>query len=98
MDILKVYLALSRLGSGLLGAALAGSLAVLAGCDQSPKAAVAAPPPGVLVAKVQNRAISETVEYIGRTVAVNDVSLRAQVEGYLLERRFEEGEDIELGA
>jgi len=42
--------------------------------------------------------MSETVDYIGQTVAVNDVSLRTQVEGYLLERTFIEGQDVEAGA
>ena len=46
----------------------------------------------------QNRAINDTEEYVGRTVALNDVSLRAQVEGYLLARSFEEGDDIEAGS
>lgn len=68
------------------------------GCDSGKQAAVAAPPPGVLVARVTQREVSKTTEYVGRTVAVNDVSIRAQVEGYLLERRFEEGEDIEQGS
>jgi len=70
---------------------------LLVGCDSGPPEAVEAPPPGVLVAKVARREISETIEYVGRTVAVNDVSLRAQVEGYLLERKFEEGQDVEQG-
>jgi membrane fusion protein (multidrug efflux system) len=70
----------------------------LTGCEQGPKVAPEAPPPGVLVAKVAPRAISETVEFVGQTVAVNDVILRSQVEGYLLERKFEEGDDIEAGA
>lgn len=73
------------------------ALLLLASCDSGPKQAVEAPPPGVLVAKVARRQISETIEYIGRTVAVNDVSLRAQVEGYLQERKFEEGQDVERG-
>jgi len=68
------------------------------GCDSGKQAAVEAPPPGVLVAKVTQSEVSKTTEYVGRTVAVNDVSLRAQVEGYLLERRFDEGEDIEQGS
>jgi pyruvate/2-oxoglutarate dehydrogenase complex dihydrolipoamide acyltransferase (E2) component len=38
------------------------------------------------------------VEYVGRTLAVNDAQLRPQVEGYLLERKFEEGDDIDQGA
>ena len=67
-------------------------------CDSGPKQAVEAPPPGVLVAKVARRQISETVEYVGQTVAVNDVSLRAQVSGYLLERRFDEGQEVAQGA
>ena len=70
---------------------------LLVACDSGPKE-TAAPPPGVLVAKVAMRQISETVEYVGQTVAVNDVSLRAQVEGYLLERKFDEGQDVEQGA
>lgn len=70
---------------------------MLIGCEQPAKQADQTPP-GVLVAKARNKAISETVEYVGRTLAVNDVSLRAQVEGYLQKRMFEEGDDIERGA
>jgi len=71
---------------------------LLVACDSGTKQAVEVPPPGVLVAKAARQQISETVEYVGQTVAVNDVSLRAQVSGYLLERRFEEGGDVEQGA
>ena len=74
------------------------STLLLVACDSGPKQAVEAPPPGVLVAKVARRQVSETVEYVGQTVAVNDVSLRAQVAGYLLERKFDEGQDVEQGA
>jgi len=71
---------------------------LLVACDSGPQQAVEAPPPGVLVAKVAMRQMSETIDYIGQTVAVNDVSLRTQVEGYLLERTFVEGQDVEEGA
>jgi membrane fusion protein (multidrug efflux system) len=72
---------------------------LLIACDSDEsQRAVEAPPPGVLVAKVESRQISETLEYVGQTVAVNDVSLRTQVEGYLLERKFREGQDVEQGA
>jgi membrane fusion protein (multidrug efflux system) len=74
------------------------SALLTAGCDSGPQQTVEAPPPGVLVAKVARRQLSETIEYVGQTVAVNDVSLRAQVSGYLLERKFEEGQDVEQGA
>ena len=79
-------------------AALVGmSSLLLVACGAGSKEAAEAPPPGVLVAQVAMRQISETVEYVGQTVAVNDVSLRAQVEGYLLERKFDEGRDVEQG-
>ncbi|MGB7450712.1 MAG: hypothetical protein WBM36_01140, partial [Lysobacterales bacterium] len=71
---------------------------LLVACGSDSEEATEAPPPGVLVAKVAMRQISETIEYVGQTVAVNDVSLRAQVAGYLLERTFEEGQDVEQGA
>ena len=70
---------------------------LLVGCDPASKEAVEAPPPGVLVAQAAMQQISETVEYVGQTVAVNDVSLRTQVEGYLLKREFVEGQDVEQG-
>jgi len=66
--------------------------------DQADKdAASKAPPPGVLVARIGQRQIKDTIEYLGRTVAVKDVSLRAQVSGYLQERLFDEGAEIEVG-
>ncbi len=66
--------------------------------DKAEKAAAeAAPPPGVLIAKAARRQVRETLEFIGRTVAVNDVSLNAQVSGYLQERLFEEGAGVETG-
>jgi len=80
------------------GAVLAICSLLLTACDSGSKETATAPPPGVLVAKVAMRQISETVEYVGQTVAVNDVSLQAQVSGYLLERTFDEGQDVEQGA
>jgi membrane fusion protein (multidrug efflux system) len=56
------------------------------------------PAPGVLIATAGMVQINDTIEYIGRTMAVNDTQLRAQVEGYLLERRFQEGDNIDAGA
>ena len=79
-------------------AIVAMSSLLLVACGSGSNEAVEAPPPGVLVAVVARRQISETVEYVGQTVAVNDVSLRAQVEGYMLERKFDEGQDVEQGA
>lgn len=56
-----------------------------------------APSPGVLVQAITQKQISDSVKIIGRTTAINDVSVRARVEGYLLERNFEEGGDINKG-
>jgi len=69
-------------------------LSLLTACDSAKDQQVEAPPPGVLVAKAEKQQIRETLEFIGRTVAVNDVSLNAQVSGYLLERLFEEGAEV----
>lgn len=78
---------------------LLAAILLSAGCDeQASEVATEGPPPGVLVAPVAMQAISDSVEYIGRTVAVNDALLRAQVEGYLRKREFAEGDDIEEGA
>jgi membrane fusion protein (multidrug efflux system) len=80
------------------GVVAALSALLLVACDSGSEKTAEAPPPGVLVAKAAMRQISETVEYVGQTVAVNDVSLRAQVSGYLLEKTFDEGQDVEQGA
>ena len=80
------------------GVVAAMSTLLLFACGSGSKENAVAPPPGVLVAKVSMRQILETVEYVGQTVAVNDVSLRAQVSGYLLKKTFDEGQDVEKGA
>jgi membrane fusion protein (multidrug efflux system) len=72
------------------------SFLLLAGCDNKP-APQYHPAPGVMVTKASTQMVSETFEFIGRTEAVNDVELRARVQGYLLERNFVEGDNIELG-
>ena len=69
---------------------------LLSSCGEQ-QAEKAAPPPGVLVQAVSQKAISDSVKFLGRTTAINDVSIRARVQGYLLERNFEEGGDINKG-
>ena len=53
--------------------------------------------PGVMVTKASIQSVKITSEFIARTEAVNDVDIRSRVQGYLLERRFIEGEDVEIG-
>ena len=69
---------------------------VLAACADR-QAEEAAPPPGVMVQEVAQKQISDSIKFIGRTTAINEVSVRSRVEGYLVERAFEEGADVSTG-
>ena len=71
-------------------------LGLLVGCERQVEAPQA-PPPGVMVSEVSSQLIKQTSEFIGRTLAVNDVQLRARVQGYLLERNFREGDNVKVG-
>ena len=69
---------------------------ILVACDkdQTPQER---PAPGVIVTTASIQLVKETSEFIGRTEAINDVKLRARVQGYLLERSFSEGDNVEVG-
>lgn len=54
----------------------------------------APPPPAVTVQTIEPRSIPITYEYAGRVVASREVEVRARVGGILLERSFEEGEQV----
>ncbi len=55
------------------------------------------PPPGVLVAPASQQDLVRTSDLLGKTMAVNDVSIRARVSSYLLEKNFHEGSEVEKG-
>ena len=82
-------------------AALGVALALLAGCEEQPRVAAQqaqeAPPPAVTVAVVREQEVNEPFEFVGRAEARQTVDLRARVQGFLQERRFEEGEDVQTG-
>lgn len=83
-------------------AALAGlvvaALALLAGCDgQSQTPPPQPPPPGVTVAPVTRAEINPVFEVVGQTEAVDEVDLRARVQGFLVDRAFAEGDDVRQG-
>lgn len=63
----------------------------------SEQATAERPPPSVIVAPVKEKEIVNTVDFIGQTIAVNQVSIRARVSGYIEDRQFIEGEDVEKG-
>lgn len=70
----------------------------LAGCgDEQSQAQPAPPPPAVVVAEVEKREINPRIEYVGQTVAIDTVDLRARVQAFLVRRAFTEGEDVRQG-
>jgi membrane fusion protein (multidrug efflux system) len=56
-----------------------------------------APPPSVTVAPAVSTLLPDERERVGQVQAVEDVELRARISGFLEERRFEEGADVEKG-
>jgi membrane fusion protein, multidrug efflux system len=85
----KPKLLLALVGSGLLGA-----------CERQAEtsaAAAPAPPPAVTVISLQPTEVTPGFGFNGRVVAVDAVQLRARVTGFLEQRRFEEGADVQAG-
>ena len=74
-------------------------VAPLAACDQAAEAPadVSAPPPAVTVISLQPTEVTPGFSFNGRVVAVDEVQLRARVTGFLEERLFEEGADVDAG-
>lgn len=71
------------------------------GCSESdaqPAAAATAPPPAeVDVAHPLKRTLTDWDEFTGRFEAINDVQLRARVTGYLVEKKFKDGQFVKKG-
>ncbi|MEM8800260.1 MAG: efflux RND transporter periplasmic adaptor subunit [Pseudomonadota bacterium] len=84
---IKRYAALCILKIVLFFAALSVSTNVFA---QSP-----GPTPSVTVRTIKLEDVSQTNEFVGRVEAVQSVELRARVDGFLFEQRFEEGADVQ---
>lgn len=76
-------------------AALCGSMIVASGIGH---AVQGGPAPSVTVSTVKRERVVAEAEYVGRTEAAEDATLRARVPGYLVERSFEEGGDVKAGA
>ncbi|MBS7790716.1 efflux RND transporter periplasmic adaptor subunit [Roseococcus sp. SDR] len=55
------------------------------------------PPPAVGVVEAQRQPVTESTEFIGRIEAINRVELRARITGFLEERLFREGTEVEEG-
>ena len=75
-------------------------VALLAACEQQAEtsaATPASPPPAVTVISLQPTEVTPGAGFNGRVVAVDEVQLRARVTGFLEQRRFEEGADVQAG-
>jgi membrane fusion protein (multidrug efflux system) len=84
-------------GIGLLSAAAI----FLAGCGNSGTPAGLPSGdslPAVTVVPVTRQPFSASQEFVGKTEAFQEVDLRARVTGFLIERSFDEGQDVEKDA
>jgi RND family efflux transporter MFP subunit len=77
-------------------------LVATAGCDRSPSAspsskAASPPAPSVVVAKVEQRAVSIVRDFTARTEAVPTVEIRARISGVLEKMLFQEGTEVKQG-
>lgn len=76
------------------------SLFLLAGVAVFPASAQmgpGGPPPAVGVVEARRQPVTESTEFIGRVEAINRVELRARITGFLEERLFQEGTEVEEG-
>ncbi len=91
MQIISVHVALTTLL--VLAVAGCGSDSAKNTSKQSEVEA-----PGVIVAPVVSKDVVSSIEFVGQSEAFQTVDLRARVSGTLLERAFEEGGRVEVGA
>lgn len=70
---------------------------LLVGCGQEGAGQGASEPPAVGVIEVSEQKVNPYFEFVGKTRAAETVSLRARVTGFLEERAFDEGGEVEAG-
>ena len=70
---------------------------VACGDRQPAKVADAPPPPSVIAVRAETKPVEDQSRFVGRVVAVDKVELRARVQGFLKERKFTEGQAVEVG-
>ena len=80
-------------------ATCAVALFCIAGCNKkdASKAIAPAPPPTVVVARIDQKTVPIYSEYVGQTKAEDTVELRARVEGLLQKVYFKEGMPVKKG-
>lgn len=87
------------IGSRFLGWVVLVSAGFLAACQPETESASVGgpPPPTVTVAKPVVRELVDQDEYVGRFAAVDDVTVRSRVSGYLDQIRFRDGQMVKAG-
>ena len=73
------------------------SAVLLAACG-GPAEPPAAPPPAVEYHEVGREAVATSFEFVARTRASEDAAIQARITGNIIERNFDEGQEIEAGA
>lgn len=71
---------------------------VLIGLPAQAQMGPGGPPPAVGVVEARRQPVTESSEFIGRVEAINRVELRARVTGFLEERLFQQGTEVDEGA
>jgi len=84
------------IGRWIAGAAACAS-AVFSGCSPRAEAKRVAPPPVVSVVEARRMTVPIVADPIGTTRALQEVSIRARVRGFLKELHFKEGADVKAG-
>ena len=67
------------------------------GCKKEKKQAHTPPPPAATVEEVTPQTVPVHLKYVATTESIKTVDIRARVEGFLEERRFVEGADVNKG-
>ena len=83
--------------AGVIVVAAAGWFVFAPGKPSPTATAAAMPAPAVGVRPVATRPVSRSFEFVGRVKAVNNVEVRARIEGFLDKVLFTEGQDVKAG-
>jgi membrane fusion protein (multidrug efflux system) len=75
------------------------AVVAFAGCDRKPSVAPSGPPPkpAVTVVATTERTLSDTEEFVGEIRGLQDVEIRARVQGYLEGIHFDPGTPVKKG-
>lgn len=70
-------------------------ISILVGCSNEQQQS--APPPSVGVIEVKKHQVAGSAEYIGRSGAILSAEIKARIEGVILKRDFQEGQNVSKG-